>query len=56
MAGMGQGRLHHALFAEVGQGINPEVGGDLLQGEPGGDQLVLGVGVDAVEAGVGDRR
>ena len=30
--------------------------GDLLEGEAGGDQLVLGVRVDAVEAGVRNRR
>ena len=32
------------------------MGGDLSEAEPGSDQLVLGVGVDAVKTGVGDRR
>ena len=56
MAGICLGRLHHALLTQVGERIDAQVGGDLSEAEPGSDQLVLGVGVDAVKTGVGDRR
>ena len=48
--------FHHALFTQVGQGVHTKVSGDLLEGQSGRDQLVLGVGIDPVEAGVGHRR
>ena len=50
------GRIHHALLAQVSKRVNAKVGGDLFEGETGSDQLILGISVDAVEAGMGDRR
>lgn len=48
---IGLSSFHHALFTEVSQGVHPQVGGDLLEGQSGRNQLILGVGVDPVEAG-----
>ena len=50
------GRIHHALLAQVSERIDAKVGGNFFQGEAGSNQLVLGIGIDAVEAGMGNRR
>ena len=55
MIGIILGRFDHALFAQVGKRINAKVPFYLRQAEAGGDQLVLGIGIDSVEAGMGHR-
>ena len=56
MAGLSLRSLEHSFLAEIRQGIHLEVILDLLKGHLSGDQLILGVGVDPVEAGMRHRR
>ena len=56
MAGLSLRSLEHSFLAEVSQRIHFEVILDLLKGHLSGDQLILGVGVDPVEAGMRHRR
>ena len=50
------GAMEHAFTAQIGERIHAEMGFDLFKLQARSNQLILGIGIDAVEAGMGHRR
>ena len=48
--------MEHAFTSQVSKRVHSEVSFDLLNAQACRDQLILGISVDAVEAGMGNRR